>query len=82
MAYVVPAFSSAEEYIPGCIAEQPSDVRPCAINRTTAFTRYFGVRERVAAEVSGAGVIDLISRICPGMPCQVIRNRLSPRAAP
>ena len=60
--------------IPGCIAEQPSDVRPCAISRATAFTRYFGVRERVAAEVSGAGVIDLISRICPGMPCQVIRN--------
>jgi peptidoglycan/LPS O-acetylase OafA/YrhL len=60
--------------IPGCLAMHPDDIRPCAISRTTAFTSFFGVRERVAAEVSGAGIIDLTWRICPAMPCQVVHD--------
>ena len=63
-----------ETDIPGCIAMHPDDVRPCAITRATAFTNFFGVRERIAAEVSGAGVIDLIWRVCPAMPCQVVHD--------
>jgi hypothetical protein len=60
--------------IPGCIAEHPTDVRACALSRATAFTRYFGVREQRAAELSGAGVVDLIPEICPAMPCQVVHD--------
>jgi peptidoglycan/LPS O-acetylase OafA/YrhL len=60
--------------IPGCIAANPADVRPCAISREIGMTRYFGVRERIAAEVAGAGVVDLISSVCAAMPCQVVRD--------
>jgi peptidoglycan/LPS O-acetylase OafA/YrhL len=59
--------------IPGCIAAHPTDVRPCAIPRS-AFQDTFGVRERIAAEVAGAGTLDLISSVCPAIPCQVIRD--------
>jgi hypothetical protein len=37
-------------------------------------TDFFGVRERIASEVSGAGVLDLISSVCVAMPCQVVRD--------
>lgn len=60
--------------IPGCIADHPADVRPCAISRAAGFTSLFGVREERAARTSGAGLVDLIPSICPAMPCQVIRN--------
>ncbi len=60
--------------IPGCIAATPTDVRSCAISRTTGFTNLFGVREAQAAAVSGAGIIDLIPLVCPAMPCQVVRD--------
>ena len=60
--------------IPGCIAANPADVRPCAISREVGMTRYFGIRERIAASVAGAGVVDLISSVCPAMPCQVVRD--------
>ena len=60
--------------IPGCIASHPDDVRACAIQRATAFTRLFGVREARVAELTGAGLIDLIPDVCPAMPCQVVRD--------
>jgi peptidoglycan/LPS O-acetylase OafA/YrhL len=60
--------------IPGCIASNPSDVRPCAISRDVGMTRYFGVRERIAAETAGARVLDLIWSVCGAMPCQVVRD--------
>jgi peptidoglycan/LPS O-acetylase OafA/YrhL len=59
--------------IPGCIAVHPTDVRPCAIPRS-AFQDTFGVRERIAAAIAGAGTLDLISSVCPALPCQVIRD--------
>ena len=60
--------------IPACIAANPADVRPCAISREVGMSSYFGVRERIASEVSGAGVVDLISSVCAAMPCQVVRD--------
>ncbi len=59
--------------VPGCIADHVADVRPCALPRSS-LAGSFGVRERQAADATGAGIIDLISRVCPAMPCQVIRN--------
>jgi len=60
--------------IPGCIAAHLDDVRACAITRDTAFTRLFGAREARVAELTGAGLIDLIPEVCPAMPCQVVRD--------
>jgi len=60
--------------IPGCIADHPVDVRACAIPRATAFSKLFGAREARVAELTGAGVIDLIPAVCPAMPCQVVRD--------
>ncbi len=59
--------------VPGCLAAHPSDIRACAIPRS-AFEDSFGVRERLAADATGAGTLDLISSICPAIPCQVVRN--------
>ena len=60
--------------IPGCIAAHLEDVRACAIPRDTAFTRLFGAREARVAELTGAGLIDLIPAVCLAMPCQVVRD--------
>jgi len=60
--------------IPGCIAGNVSDVRPCAISRAKGFTSLFGVREAQAAAIAGAGIIDLIPSVCPTMACQVVRD--------
>jgi peptidoglycan/LPS O-acetylase OafA/YrhL len=60
--------------IPGCIAGNFSDVRPCAISRSRAFTSLFGAREAQAAALAGAGIIDLIPAVCPAMACQVVRD--------
>jgi peptidoglycan/LPS O-acetylase OafA/YrhL len=60
--------------IPGCIAEHPGDVRPCAIPRDPSFTDSFGIRERDAAALAGAATIDLIPKVCPALPCQVVHN--------
>jgi len=60
--------------IPGCIAGNVSDVRPCAISRAKGFTSLFGVREAQAAALAGAGIIDLIPSVCPAMACQVVRD--------
>ena len=59
--------------VPGCIAEHPADIRPCALPRS-AFEDSLGVREAIAAEAAGAGTLDLISSICPGIPCQVVKD--------
>jgi hypothetical protein len=59
--------------VPGCIAEHPADIRPCALPRS-AFEDSFGVREAIAAEAAGAGTLDLISSICPAIPCQVVNH--------
>ena len=60
--------------IPGCIATNPEDIRACAIQRATAFTRLFGVREARVAELTAASLIDLTPAVCPTMPCQVVRD--------
>jgi peptidoglycan/LPS O-acetylase OafA/YrhL len=60
--------------IPGCIASHPKDLAACAIQRATAFTKLFGVREARVAELTGADLIDLTPTVCPAMPCQVVRD--------
>ena len=60
--------------IPACLAAHVKDIRPCAIQRDPAFSDSFAVREPIASRVSGAPLLDLISSICPAMPCQMARN--------
>jgi len=60
--------------IPGCLAAHPDDIRPCAIQREPSFTDSMGVRERIAADIAEAGLLDLLPHVCPSLPCQVVRD--------
>ncbi len=60
--------------IPACLARYPNDVNRCAIPRSVAFPPNFGVVERVAADASGARVIDIVAAVCPSTPCPVVRG--------
>jgi len=58
--------------VPACVSRHRSDVRPCETARSTALGPDPGVVERTAAEASGATLIDLTPRICPGDRCPVV----------
>ncbi len=60
--------------IPACLSAHRSDVRACAIPRAMAFPDQFGLRERMAAETTGAGLLDMVAAVCPETPCQVVRD--------
>jgi hypothetical protein len=59
--------------VPGCLAAHPADIRPCAFPRS-AFQDSLGVREEIAAAAAGAGTLDLVSSVCPSIPCQVVQG--------
>jgi len=58
--------------VPACVSRHRSDVRPCETARSLALGPDPGVVERTAAEASGATLIDLTPRICPGDRCPVV----------
>jgi hypothetical protein len=60
--------------IPACLSTHRNDVRRCAMPRADAFPDQFGLRERLAAESTGAGLLDLVAAVCPATPCQVARD--------
>jgi hypothetical protein len=60
--------------VPGCLSAHVGDIGACAISHKTAFSDHLGGVEGVAAEASGAGLIDLTSRICVDEPCSVVVN--------
>ena len=60
--------------VPGCLSAHRNDVDACSIPAWVAFTDRLGDVEAVAAKASGAGLIDLTSRICLGRPCPVVVN--------
>jgi peptidoglycan/LPS O-acetylase OafA/YrhL len=62
--------------VPSCLSSHQDDIDACAIPRQTAFTDRLGAVEAIAAAASGAGLIDLRSRICVGDPCSVVVNGL------
>lgn len=55
--------------VPACLSKHPSDIRACLFTQDDADNREIGVAERVAAEVSGAQLIDLTDSICAAWPC-------------
>ena len=60
--------------VPACLSSHVDDVDACAIPARVAFLGSLGDVEAVAAKASGAGRIDLTSRICVGRPCSVVVN--------
>jgi peptidoglycan/LPS O-acetylase OafA/YrhL len=60
--------------VPGCLSAHVGDIGACAISHKTAFSDHLGGVEGVAAEASGAGLVNLTSRICVDEPCSVVVN--------
>ena len=58
--------------VPACLSKHPDDVRACLFTQDDADNREIGIAERVAAEVSGALLIDLTGEICAAWPCSPI----------
>ena len=58
--------------VPACLSKHPDDVRACLFTQDDADNREIGVAERVAADVSGALLIDLTGEICAAWPCSPI----------
>ena len=58
--------------VPACLSKHPSDIRACLFTQDDADNREIGIAERVAADVSGALLIDLTGEICAAWPCSPI----------
>ena len=58
--------------VPACLSKHPSDIRACLFAQDDADNREIGIAERVAADVSGARLIDLTANICTEWPCSPI----------
>ena len=62
--------------VPACLSKHPSDIRACLFTQDDADNREIGVAERVAAEVSGAQLIDLTRSICAAWPCSPVAKSM------
>ena len=60
--------------VPACLSKHQSDIRDCLFTQDDADNREIGVAEGVAAQVSGARLIDLTSEICDAWPCSPISD--------
>jgi hypothetical protein len=58
--------------VPVCLSQHAADITRCATSRIEAFGRQKLVREREAAKVANATLVDLSDAICPGDPCQAV----------
>ena len=58
--------------IPACLSRHVADVRACAVSHTLAYALDQGAIERVAVKATGAGLIDLTTRVCRADPCPVV----------
>jgi hypothetical protein len=58
--------------VPVCLSQHVADITRCATSRIEAFGRQKLVREREAAKVANATLVDLSDAICPGDPCQAV----------
>jgi peptidoglycan/LPS O-acetylase OafA/YrhL len=52
--------------VPACLSRNLDDTRRCATDRAYAFGSKPRARERVAAHLTGAALVDLSDAICPG----------------
>ncbi len=52
--------------VPACLSRNLDDIRRCASDRAYAFGSKPNARERIAARLTGAALVDLSDVICPG----------------
>ena len=62
----------ARRDVPSCLSRHPADVGRCAVPVKAAFTGRLGRLERLASRATGAGLIDLSTRVCRADPCPVV----------
>ena len=62
--------------VPACLSKHPNDIRACLFTQDDADNREIGVAEQVAADVSGAQLIDLTSSLCATWPCSPIAGSM------
>jgi len=62
--------------VPACLSRHLRDITACETDRRSAFGWGPGVRERVAARLTGATVVDLSDVLCPGSSCPVVIDRM------
>lgn len=62
--------------VPACLSKHASDIRACLFTQDDADNREIGIAERVAANVSGARLIDLTRSICAAWPCSPIAKNV------
>ena len=62
--------------VPACLSKHPSDIRACLFAQDDADNLEIGIAERVAADVSGARLIDLTANICTEWPCSPISGNV------
>lgn len=62
--------------VPACLSKHASDIRTCLFTQETADNGEIGVAERVAAQASGATLIDLTGEICAAWPCSPIAKNV------
>jgi hypothetical protein len=62
--------------VPACLSKHPSDIRACLFTQDDSDNREIGIAERVAADISGATLIDLTSQICGVWPCSPLAGRV------
>jgi len=63
--------------VPACLSRNLADIRRCASDRAYAFGSRPRAREKVAARLSGATLVDLSDVICPGKgKCPAVVDRM------
>ena len=63
--------------VPACLSRNLDDTRRCATDRAYAFGSKPRARERVAAHLTGAALVDLSDAICPGKgKCPAVVNKM------
>jgi peptidoglycan/LPS O-acetylase OafA/YrhL len=65
------------EKVPDCLSTYLSDYRKCEYSQRVGFGSAMGTREEIAADETGARLIDLTSEICPGTGnCPAVINNM------
>ncbi len=62
--------------VPACLSRHLRDITACETDRQTAFGWSPGARERLAARLTGATLVDLSDVLCPGSSCPVVIDRM------
>jgi hypothetical protein len=65
------------EKVPDCLSSYLSDYRKCEYSQRVGFGSAMGTREDIAADGTGARLIDLTPEICPGTGnCPVVLDNM------